>query len=466
MKRLLYVGTSAANALFMLLVSMYLLNLPVVQEDEKALVAQTSGLKAKYLGAEPKPDADAFLFVNLSYENALIPSESALEFMAFEEDFGDEFEEEGFEDDAEEWLTEEDLNGGSELDFPYGNQIITDRSVLAHFFQILNQQPTIHKYVLCDVIFEHPSPHDAALAAELEKLPNVLLPIWEDGAGSIQQPLFDAQAGLATYTAVDDAFVKYNLQPDSIKSMPLLMYEQLHGKELRKGDGFFHQMDGKPVFNNFILNFRISTEDVLSEEGVYHNNYWKSLSTVLTMNSEEEIRALCKDKIIVLGDFERSDNDYHQTVFGEMAGPLILLNVYLALVAGDNGIHPALYLILFVGFFIISLQLFHPTKWFDVLLEKANARIERFQEQIEHQSGFKGVVINLIADQVDLLERLSGTVVAMLTYLTLFGLVSISAFLLLNNHINIFYLSLYVVLFERVIGYVNRFRAKGKEAED
>src|SRR5690606_7262713 len=64
------------------------------------------------------------------------------------------------------------------------------------------------------------------------------------------------------------------------------------------------------------------------------------------------INHVTKDKIGGLGDFE--DSDMHETISGPTSGPLILVNVLLALEEGDKLISWSFVLFLVSGYFLIS----------------------------------------------------------------------------------------------------------------
>jgi hypothetical protein len=59
--------SSIINALFMLALSIFLLNQPIVHNDEKVLIKQTVEYKEKFMGEDKKPSPDDFLFINISY---------------------------------------------------------------------------------------------------------------------------------------------------------------------------------------------------------------------------------------------------------------------------------------------------------------------------------------------------------------------------------------------------------------
>ena len=70
--------------------------------------------------------------------------------------------------------------------------------------------------------------------------------------------------------------------------------------------------------------------------------------------SEADVLESVKDRIIVIGDFSLYDT--HQSIYGDTAGSLILLNTYLALKNGDNKVSIYFVIFLYVSFFWASLE--------------------------------------------------------------------------------------------------------------
>ncbi|NJO92395.1 MAG: hypothetical protein HC831_28075 [Chloroflexia bacterium] len=91
------------HSFFLTAISIYLLNLPFIYEDELYLVQTTSIIKKLTARKQDKPNRKRFLFVNVAWEKQLI----------------DKLDEEGF---------------------PLGNQAITDRSKLAEFLSRINKR--------------------------------------------------------------------------------------------------------------------------------------------------------------------------------------------------------------------------------------------------------------------------------------------------------------------------------------
>jgi len=329
-KVFLIIGASI-NAGLMLFFAFYLLSLPYVHGDDMLLIEYGAKIKNIVFGFENKPPKKDFMFVNVAYDKQLIDKL--------------------------------DTNG-----FSMGKQAIVDRKKLARFFEVLAKKPKNQKFILCDIHFADSASvntcegdsisNDFKLAKALKTLPNILLSYHLNEEGMPEYPIFrDIPRGLSDYATPDGFFLKFKLlQNDSVKTTPLLMYEYLHKQKLQK-TGFFYQMGKNKIFNTFIVNLRIRNYDVFHTKEPYKiDNLENILSGAM---SEADILEYVKDRIIVVGDFSLYDN--HETIYGETAGPLLLLNTYLALERGDNILSLSLVLCLFVGFWWASYLAFRPS---------------------------------------------------------------------------------------------------------
>jgi hypothetical protein len=301
------------HSFFLTAVSIYLLNLPYIYEDELYLVQATSIIKKLTARKQDKPDRKRFLFVNVAWEKQLI----------------EKLDKEGF---------------------PLGNQAITNRKKLAEFLNRINNEPVNHKYLLCDINFIDPSENDEDLQQEFDQLKNYITsytPVVGETDSSTILNTRKAVSGYETYNV--DKFIKFKLiQTDSLKSIPLIMYEDLHQKMMEIGDYFF-RMDSKFVLNSFIVDFKIWSYD-LSQNSEYKYD-------IINLGDfdflpDSAFKKLTNNRIIIIGDYEV--DDIHETIYGRMSGPLILLNTFLALENEDNVLSPFFVLYLFICFFIIS----------------------------------------------------------------------------------------------------------------
>ncbi len=323
---------AALNAFLMLIFAFYLISLPYVHGDDMLIIEYGAKIKNILLGLERKPPKDSFIFINVAYDRQL----------------SDKL----------------DTNG-----FVIGKEAIVHRKKLAQFFEIIGKKPQNQKFILCDIHFADSSSanlcegdslsYDFRLAKALEKLPNIILSYHLDDEGKAEYPIFrNVPRGLSDYATPDNIFLKFKLVlQDSLKTTPLLMYEYLHKKKLEKGY-FFDKINGDYILNTFIVDFHIRNYDLfLAKETYKVDNLENILSGAM---SENDILEYVKNRIIIIGDFTLYDT--HQTIYGDTAGSLILLNTYLALVNKDNKISFWLVAFLYVGFFLASVQAFKTEK--------------------------------------------------------------------------------------------------------
>ena len=314
---ILLVSKSILNASFMLLLTFIWLNLNITFGDEILLIQITSSIKRLILKLDYKPESKDFLFINVAYDRELI----------------DKID---------------------ENNFIIGNQDITDRKKLSNLFHILNQKENSYKFILCDIFFEDISPNDSLLYYEMNKMNNIIISYHKEN-GVYSSPIFPVSKGLSDYTTSDTygTFLKFKLVIDqSIKTTPLIMYEKINKIEYKKKN-IFNMLNGKLCLNSIIVNLRIRNFDLVKKENTYNYIHLGELLSLPT----SFIKELSKDRIIIIGDFE--ERDMHKTTMGDMAGSLILLNTYLALVNEDNIISIDFIMLLLIGYFMISLFYFY-----------------------------------------------------------------------------------------------------------
>ena len=370
--------------------SLYLLHLPYIYEDELRLIQITSVLKKFIISKKAKPDRNRFLFVNVAWEKQLI----------------DKYDKDGF---------------------PVGNQTITNRKSLAEFFHRINQKPNNHKYLVCDINFVDPSENDKELQSEFDKLQNYTVSYHNNESKTTQKPLFNIKRSISDYTTFNiDKFVKFKLiQSDSLITTPLQMMLDINNATLNQG--FFYKLNNKYILNSFIVDFWIWSYD-LSDKADYKYDYINIGDFKYLPDSA--FYKILKNRIILVGDFEL--NDIHETVYGNMPGPLILLNTYLSVEKGENVISVYFILFIFISFLIINYYVF-------------NIKM-RFKEKIS---------------QIIAKSPIYNEMLRFFLYLTYFSIVSSISFFVFNIHLTILLFSGYMSFMD----IMNHYFAARKEKE-
>lgn len=328
MKRFLQLAFILANTTAMLLFSGWMMAWPYVNEDEQLMIEYGSKLKNILLGLEEKPDKEDFIFINVAYDKQLVDKLDT-------------------------------------VGFSMGKEAITDRKLLAEFLHVLAEDTTAFRYVILDVFLgqhydadmcrgDTLSP-DSLLQASLLRIPNLVMSGHMDDDNILQRPVFNGNHAVASYNSVDNKFLKFRLTyNDTIKTVPVLMYEYLSGSKV-EGSALFGKANGEFFYNSFIPKFRIRQYDLFfapPEQRYKVDNLTNILSGAM---NAQEIRDYIRNRIVVIGDFE--DRDVHETIYGETGGSLILVNTYLGLASGDAFISYTFLAFLFTMYLIISATL-------------------------------------------------------------------------------------------------------------
>lgn len=344
-KRLVLI-VSAVHALWMVSFSILILNSSLTHWDDTEIATFYNFMRKEVMGLEQKkPPQDKFFFIDVSKSNELIDCYDSRGNHIGEEDY-------------------------------------TDRAALARLFKIMNQYP-VYEYALCDIQFFIPSPNDSLLKPEIEKTPKLLVSTHFDG-NEIKKPLFDVKHSVSDYEIEGGIFFKYKvLYNDSIISTPARLLQEINGAKI-SGEGSYVKINDQPYFNNFILDYRIrewhyneNKEDTVALDSsllpykvptVHLKTFLEGAEIFAQLGNDDFFNDSFKDRIVVIGDF--SDRDIHETIVGDIAGPVILLNAYLALAAGDNKVKWSFLIYLYFGFLFISYVMFHPSDPIETAIHK------------------------------------------------------------------------------------------------
>ncbi len=394
-KKLFIASVSLLNAFFMVWLTFFLLSLPQSLPDEYFLVQSSGVLKRMILQWEDKLDTSRYLFVNVCWDKALIPR---------------------FDPQIPE--------------YPIGNEPITDRQKLVELLALLKQSPT-YQALLFDINFKGKTEHDSLLASHINSMPRMTVSYHRDDTDKPDYPDIPIKnkCGLSDIEKVWDLSFKYKIYyNDSLKTTALNLFEELYpNKKYKKASNFFYlgKINNDWVLNSFILDYRLRAFH-------YNNNKcpklilgeWLTLAKDTTGKATEDFKKLVKNRIIVVGDFE--DRDIHETIYGKIPGPLILVNALLALEAGDNLINFQFLFYLALMYFIISYISFSNTFSLRQL-----ARIYVFRQKPERES---------------FLESLP-------TYMLYFSTISVISYFIFSIHIGVLVLAFYMFLLEKSMSF-------------
>ncbi|MEY2903103.1 MAG: hypothetical protein RLY89_2209 [Bacteroidota bacterium] len=303
---------SFAHAFLLMAFSTLWLNSSFTYGDEKLLVQWSSIFKRVVLKMDEEPPKKDYLFINLAYDKALIPREEGT-----------------------------------------GKDIITDRQLLADFFQVLKKHQDSIKYTVCDVLLKGSSDADSALQESVKGLHRIVFPAQLSDSGKAESLAIQVPSAIADYEMVNGGFLKFKLfQNKTVPTLPVYMYQQISGKELKQKFGWYFQ-GSRPVMNSLIIDYQIRTHELM-DEGEYPVI---NLSELMLLPEEVIANDFLKHRFIIMGDF---NNDTHETIYGSTPGTLILLNVYLSLMDGQHLISLWWWIFLLVGFTFFSRRMLFP----------------------------------------------------------------------------------------------------------
>lgn len=355
------------HALWMVGLSLTLMNRSVTYGDEALILKWISILERVIFEESDKPDPSEYLFINIAYDTQPVPHYS-------------------------------------EAGLPIGQEHVTNRSHLAAVFSMLADSGSRHRYVVCDITFEDSLPAedawaDTLLGEALAHLPRAVFPTHHtgDSAQPFVQGIFPVQTALADYIPDPDGnFLKYRYVDDGRTTLPLHLLSVLDTLTPRRV-GPFHWLKGHLWLRNFIPEMRLRNYDLFptpgsvplpddSTEGaqpyvVYPLAEMVELADLL---GPEGFHAFTENRMVVIGDF--NSNDVHETFYGPMGGTIILLNAYLSLKHGDNLLSWWFILLMLLVYYRLSKMLLDHTN------SRGHAPVVRF-----YKYGVGKVVVWIIA---------------------------------------------------------------------
>jgi hypothetical protein len=303
---------SGAHAILLLVLTAFWINSNYSYGDERVLVQWASILKRVALNIDQDPPKEDYLFIDLSYEKALIPTEDGL-----------------------------------------GTEVITDRSKLAQFFGVLKRNQKEVEFTVCDVFLQGQSEHDSLLQENITGIKNIVFPNHHAEDGKLEHLDLEVPQAIADYQTASGGFLKFRLfQDKELSTIPVYLYEYTTGRKM-DDKGIVFREGNKPSLNSVIIDYQIRSHE-LFEQGEYPV---VNLSELLLLPEEVIVNEFLKNRIILMGDFK---NDVHETVFGSMPGTLILLNAYLTLLNGYHLINWGWLFFILGGYTIFSRLMLFP----------------------------------------------------------------------------------------------------------
>lgn len=328
-----------------------------------------------------------------------------------------------------------DVSASREIAFDSGalkKEIITNRRTLDTILRSLHSQGE-YKFILCDLYFDIRTGYDSILDSTIRKTKRIGFPLTppKEFTGNRLQNL---PGGVVRYSYIGnfyklaDEMVKFRLvDPDGEKSLPLVMAESIEKTKLTK-TGAFLSFDNKPhlYLNNMIVDDHINNANLLQPNGASGIYTPEDIIMMLRFQDAATLSDIFKNKIIVIGDMA---TDRHNTAYGEMAGSMILFNIFLSLANDENTITFWWIAYLFVMFTALSYFIFY-----------------RAESRIQHVVSWIKVVLNKL-----ILGELLSDIVTNTIFLFIISLLS---YFIFKKNIELLALSVWLSLLEYVIGRV------------
>lgn len=307
---------SVLTAVGMLFFAYTITNLGVALGEEVELIKKANAAKRLFRLDKEEPVPDSLLFVSVSYDKKLV--------------------------------SVDDKDG-----FPIGNIDITDRSKLYELLAQLRRADN-YKYIFLDVFFnkKYSSEDDDKLYQLIGSMPRLVIPRHHD-ADLADEKKIGKKAFYSDYlhTFFSEFFFKYQLINGNDTSAMLKIYSDETGHTIKQyGPLYF---DGGRICNKTLFAYHtVKFEGQYDEDG--NMNFYRMGADLLSDTTQLSI--LAKGKYIFIGDLEL--NDIHETVQGNIPGPVICANEFLATMNGQHKVPVMVAVLLFVVFFGFSYAIY------------------------------------------------------------------------------------------------------------
>ena len=247
------------------------------------------------------------------------------------------------------------INVGKDLelvkDEEGGDNVITDRNKLGSFLKILVDSNR-HRFLLCDIVFDLPSPNDSLFRQYILGLQRAVFPKHFGDSAPITS-LFPLPLAVADFHTNTGKFNKFRLvYHDTDQTIPVTLHEQLQKVKYTKKYGNLF-CNGKLCLQTISPKYYIRSYQ-LTDSKTYP---FFNLGELLVLSNEPSFyKSFLENKFIVIGNF---NTDIHDTPVGKMPGTLVLLNTYLNLFFSRQLISVWWVITFFSIFFLINLYLIH-----------------------------------------------------------------------------------------------------------
>lgn len=275
-----------------------------------------------------------------------------------------------------------------------GEQYITDRKKLIDFLEVAKQSN--YKHIIVDLDFSYELKNitndsiDKKLVELLLSMNNVIIPAVVNNDGT-RKRLIDDRLIPISYSAVNigtwrisnltpmPLIHKMNKKNDTIKSIPLYLYEEATGNTYKERVLF-------STINNRLCHKKVFVYNYIKDKAIgkhTYKTYYSNLGVdyLNTEGKKSTIPLRIKDKNVIIGDFV---NDKINTYAGSLPGSLVLLNEYYSLLEKWNMIGFEL-ITIFILYFITILCIIRGKSFWSFV----------FRKLINKKPKLKAIIISL-----------------------------------------------------------------------
>ncbi|MFT3910345.1 MAG: hypothetical protein QM737_13050 [Ferruginibacter sp.] len=275
---------------------------------------------------------------------------------------------------------------------------VADINKLAELFKWLAENHDKYGVIVCDMIFDRmevQTKEDSMLLGYVLNIQNthgdnskiIFASIYDYKnehfiSSEFSNNLKPVNKGAVNEDDEGSIFFRYDATYNNgkVKSLPLLMFERIdHAVIGNEKLGFYryHKNDNSCSIAHdlFIPEMHFSNKDI--DSLVTPGNYAERTSTDSTINKMDLWQCLLrynntdnyyleqalkgKKKNIFIGSFNHDHEDTHKTLYGDLDGGTILLNIYFNFAIGQNNFSWKYQVLLFFVFYLISyLMIFQP----------------------------------------------------------------------------------------------------------
>ena len=210
----------------------------------------------------------------------------------------------------------------------------TKRSDLYHVLKELKEVDS-YKHIMLDIRLDSfPQGYNAYTDSIIELLRSMeRISIAKSSEYNLADSSLYPIAGAVDYISnpEESGFAKFGLIQSGDKSMPLMVYENVHHRQIREHcGGLFYTDNNRLCHKVLIPTFDIASFNPHVSDSTHAELPYLNLNDLLGGITESEV----KDKVIVIGDLFL--HDIHDTYAGPLSGAVINANIYLSLTQGEH----------------------------------------------------------------------------------------------------------------------------------